>query len=111
MRAILSPSASTRSHRTFSRLAEPGVAPYDLAIFDEAHTLSARLESDFRFRKTDRYRVAGTRADDREYRLPCACRHLLLLMATPHMGKDFPYYALWRLLEPEALSTKGAFDA
>jgi hypothetical protein len=27
------------------------------------------------------------------------------------MGKDFPYYCLWRLLEPEALSTKEAFDA
>ena len=26
------------------------------------------------------------------------------------MGKDFQYYALWRLLEPEALSTKEAFD-
>ena len=27
------------------------------------------------------------------------------------MGKDFPYYRLWRLLEPEVLSTKEAFDA
>lgn len=101
--------------RTFARLAEPGVASYDLAIFDEAHKLSARLEGDFTVRKTDRYRVAeaisGARADDRDYRLPWACRHLLLLTATPHMGKDFPYYSLWRLLEPEALSTKEAFDA
>ncbi len=101
--------------RTFSRLAESAVAPYDLAIFDEAHKLSARLEGDFTVRKTDRYRVAeaiaGARSDDRDYRLPWACRHLLLLTATPHMGKDFPYYSLWRLLEPEALSTKEAFDA
>ena len=37
--------------------------------------------------------------------------HLLLLTATPHMGKDFPYYALWRLLEPEVLSTVDAFNA
>lgn len=68
--------------RTFSRLAEPGVAPYDLAIFDEAHKLSARLEGDFTVRKTDRYRVAeaiaGARSDDRDYHLPWACRHLLL---------------------------------
>jgi superfamily II DNA or RNA helicase len=101
--------------RTFARLTEAGVAPYDLAVFDEAHKLSARLESDFTIRKTDRYRVAeaiaGARTDDREYRLSWYCRHLLLLTATPHMGKDFPYYALWRLLEPETLSTKEAFDA
>ena len=96
-------------------MAEPGVAPYDLAIFDEAHKLSARIEGDFTVRKTGRYRVAeaiaGARTDDREYRLSWACRHLLLLTATPHMGKDYPYYALWRLLEPEVLSTKEAFDA
>ena len=35
---------------------------------------------------------------------------LLLLTATPHMGKDYPYYALWRLLEPEVLTTTEAFD-
>ena len=103
------------SDRTFARVAEAGVAPYDLAIFDEAHKLSARIEGDFTVRKTGRYRVAeaiaGARTDDREYRLLWACRHLLLLTATPHMGKDYPYYALWRLLEPEALSTKEAFDA
>ena len=27
------------------------------------------------------------------------------------MGKDYPYYALWRLLEPDALSTLDAFNA
>ena len=27
------------------------------------------------------------------------------------MGKDFPYYALWRLLEPDVLSTVDAFNA
>ncbi len=27
------------------------------------------------------------------------------------MGKDFPYFALWRLLEPEVLSTVDAFNA
>ena len=26
------------------------------------------------------------------------------------MGKDYPYYALWRLLEPEVLATPEAFD-
>jgi Helicase conserved C-terminal domain/Domain of unknown function (DUF3883) len=38
-----------------------------------------------------------------------ACHHLLLLTATPHMGKDFPYYCLWRLMEPDVLSTDRAF--
>src|ERR1043165_8467096 len=33
------------------------------------------------------------------------------MSATPHMGKDFPYYALWRLLEPEALATVDAFNS
>jgi superfamily II DNA or RNA helicase/DNA-binding XRE family transcriptional regulator len=101
--------------RVFSRLGEPDVAPYDLAIFDEAHKLSIRLDPDFTIRRTDRYRlaesIAGVRSDDPDYRLPWNCRHLLLLTATPHMGKDYPYYGLWRLLEPEALSTKEAFDA
>jgi hypothetical protein len=27
------------------------------------------------------------------------------------MGKDFPYYAIWRLLEPDVLSTVDAFNA
>ena len=27
------------------------------------------------------------------------------------MGKDFPYHCLWRLLEPEVLSTFDAFNA
>jgi len=36
---------------------------------------------------------------------------MLLLTATPHMGKDFPYYCLWRLLAPDALATFDAFQA
>lgn len=101
--------------RMLARLREPDVAPYDLAIFDEAHKLSARLEDGFTIRRTERYKLAealaGVHGLDPAYRLPWSCRHLLLLTATPHMGKDFPYYCLWRLLEPEVLSTKEAFDA
>jgi len=101
--------------RVLARLREPDVAPYDLVIFDEAHKLSARLEEGFTLRRTARYKlaeaVAGVHSVDPAYRLPWSCRHLLLLTATPHMGKDFPYYCLWRLLEPEVLSTKEAFDA
>lgn len=101
--------------RMFSRLQEPSVIPYDLMILDEAHKLSADREPDFRVRKTDRYRLAealaGIRSENPRWQLQWSCHHLLLLTATPHMGKDFPYYCLWRLLEPEVLSTFDAFNA
>src|SRR6266702_3313742 len=97
----------------FSRLQESTVEPYDLVIFDEAHKLSADREPDFSVRKTDRYllaeALAGIARGEPRWQLEWSCRHLLLLTATPHMGKDFPYYCLWRLLEPEVLSTVDAF--
>jgi superfamily II DNA or RNA helicase len=99
--------------RVFDRLQEPSVTPYDLVIFDEAHKLSADRDKDFSLRTTGRYRLAealaGIRTDNDRWQLPWGCHHLLLLTATPHMGKDFPYYALWRLLEPDMLSTIEAF--
>jgi len=98
--------------RTFARLQE-GIEPYDLVVFDEAHKLSADREPDFRVRKTDRYRLAealaGLAVDNDRWRLSWSAQHLLLLTATPHMGKDFPYYCLWRLLCPDALPTYEAF--
>jgi superfamily II DNA or RNA helicase/transcriptional regulator with XRE-family HTH domain len=101
--------------RMFSRLAEESVEPYDLVVFDEAHKLSADREQDLTVRRTERYRLAealcgvgGTREDRR---LNWSCPNVLLLTATPHMGKDFPYYCLWRLLEPEVLSTFEAFGS
>ena len=99
--------------RMFSRLQEAATLPYDLVIFDEAHKLSADREPDFRVRKTGRYRVAealaGIRAEQTRWRLDWSATHVLLLTATPHMGKDYPYYALWRLLLPDVLSTYEAF--
>ncbi len=95
--------------RMFGRLRESSTAPYDLIIFDEAHKLSADRSADFRIRKTDRYRLAeslaGVSGKDRQWRLGWQARHLLLLTATPHMGKAYPYFALWRLLEPEVFTT------
>ena len=100
--------------RMFARLREKEVEPYDLVVFDEAHKLSCDRGNDFRVRKTDRYRlaeaIAGVHTGDRAWQLPWHAHHLLLLTATPHMGKDFPYYAIWRLLEPEVLTTVEAFD-
>jgi len=100
--------------RLFSRLKEPSVEPYDLVVFDEAHKLSADRGSDLRVRKTDRYclaeALAGIRGLHERWTLGWSAHHLLLLTATPHMGKDYPYYALWRLFDSEALSTPEAFN-
>jgi superfamily II DNA or RNA helicase len=102
------------SPRMFARLRETTVAPYDLVIFDEAHKLAADRGNDLRVRKTDRYclaeAIAGVQSRNSHWRLGWNAHHLLLLTATPHMGKDYPYYALWRLLEPEMLATPDAFD-
>jgi len=100
--------------RMFARLAEEDVEPYDLVVFDEAHKLSCDRGAEFRIRKTGRYKlaeaVAGVYTGDEGWSLPWQAHHLLLLTATPHMGKDYPYYALWRLLEPEVLATFEAFE-
>lgn len=100
--------------RMFDRLQESGVTPYDLVIFDEAHKLAADRGNDFRVHLTRRYRLAealaGAYSGCGEYRPMWSARHLLLLTATPHMGKDYPYYALWRLLDPAIFATQEAFD-
>jgi len=102
------------SPRVFSCLRDPQVTPYDLVVFDEAHKLAADRGTDLHVRKTDRYclaeALAGVRSNDNRWYLDWSAHHLLLLTATPHMGKDYPYYALWRLLEPEILATIDAFN-
>ena len=104
--------------RTFARLRDApasGAAPYDLVVFDEAHKLAAHQRQDLSVDKTDRYRLAealaGLPADEPRWELGWSATHVLLLTATPHMGKDFPYYCLWRLLAPDALATLDAFRA
>lgn len=78
--------------RMFSRLSEPEIVSYDLVIFDEAHKLSADREADYSIRRSKRYQLAealaGIETDDDRSSLPWR-RHLLLLTATPHMGKDY----------------------
>ena len=100
--------------RSFRRLADPATPAYDLVVFDEAHKLAAHREPDFRVRKTGRYQLAealaGAGADSARWSLHWSAQHLLLLTATPHMGKDDPYYFLWRLLLPDTLATGDAFD-
>ena len=97
----------------FDRLRSAGVAPYDLAVFDEAHKLSAARERR-RTRKSRRYQLAealsGCAAPESRFAgLGWSARHLLLLTATPHMGKDSPYHHLWRLLDPQVLGAEEAF--
>ena len=75
--------------------------PYDLVVFDEAHKLSARYEPDETVDKSKRYELAEQIAAQQ--------KNLLLLTATPHMGKDDAYYFLWRLLLPENLAAQKAF--
>ncbi len=100
--------------RIFAHLRNPETAAYDLVVFDEAHKLSANRQPGFRVRKTDRYKlaeaIAAAGSDSAAWTLPWSAQHLLLLTATPHMGKDYPYYALWRLLLPETLTTLDAFN-
>ena len=100
--------------RMFAHLGDAATEPYDLVVFDEAHKLSADRQPDFRVRKTERYRlaeaIAGAGGGDTRWALPWSAQHLLLLTATPHMGKDYPYYYLWRLLLPETLPTYDAFE-
>ena len=100
--------------RVFGHLRDAETLAYDLVVFDEAHKLSASQQPDYRVRKTDRYRlaeaVAGAEVDDERWTLPWSAQHLLLLTATPHMGRDYPYFALWRLLLPDVLQTPDAFN-
>ena len=98
-----------RGDAAFAALREPDVEPYDLVVFDEAHKLSVHQDKDG-VDKTKRYRLAEALAGrpDPESRfagLGWSARHLLLLTATPHMGRDLPYHYLWRLLDPQAFST------
>ena len=102
------------SDRVFARMGEADVEPYDLVVFDEAHKLACDRGNDFKIRKTDRYKlaesIAGVHDCEEDWRLPWHAHHLLLLTATPHMGKDYPYYAIWRLLDPEVLATIDVFE-
>ena len=95
----------------FSHLRE--AEPYDLVVFDEAHKLSVYQMADGQVKPTKKYQLAEALAGvpllDEAWTLPWSARHLLLLTATPHMGHDYPFYGLWRLLDPEVFATEDAF--
>lgn len=75
---------------------------FDLVVFDEAHKL-AWSDPKRKDSQTRRYRLAEA--------LTTRTTHLLLLTATPHMGKLFPYFALWRILDSKIFTTPDALPA
>ena len=101
-----------RGATAFRALADSGTPPYDLVVFDEAHKLGASSNRG-RVERTQRYKLAEALAGCPpvpEYAaLGWSARHLLLLTATPHMGKDSPYHHLWRLLDHQVFGAEEAF--
>ena len=109
--------------RMLTRLREPEVAPYDLAIFDEAHKLAARLEDGFTLRRTERYKSGGgaRRGPQRGSRIwaPMALppsdashRHAahgqglpLLLSLAPARTRNFVYRGSFRCLSARVART------
>lgn len=71
-------------------LAKLGAAEWDLVIVDEAHKMSARLYAD-KLNKTKRFALGELLGDH--------TRHLLLLTATPHNGKNEDFLAFMTLLD------------
>jgi len=69
---------------------------WDVAVFDEAHHLTARRSSDDSIERTQRYQVGEAVADNSD--------SLLLLTGTPHKGKSDQFYFLVSLLDPYRFS-------
>ena len=103
---------TVRGEGAFAALADSETEPYDLVVFDEAHKLGA-AKSGGRVVKTRRYKfaeaLAGCPPAPGYAALTWSARHLLLLTATPHMGRDSPYHHLWRLLDHRVFGAEEAF--
>jgi len=67
-------------------------AEWDIAIFDEAHHLTARRDNDGNKSRTKRYRVGEAVSPNTDA--------LLFLTGTPHNGKSDQFYYMMDLLEP-----------
>ena len=67
-------------------------AGWDLAIFDEAHKLAAHFFGN-KLEKTGRFKLAE--------KLGACTRHLLLMTATPHNGKDADFQLFLSLLDSD----------
>lgn len=68
-----------------------GLSEWDLIVVDEAHKMSATFFSSEEIKYTKRYRLGEL--------LGRVARHLLLLSATPHNGKEEDFQLFLRLLD------------
>jgi SNF2 family DNA or RNA helicase len=88
-----SSSLVSSSERTPGALQTRAIeAGWDLVVFDEAHKLSASY-SGSRVEKTGRFRFAE--------RIGARTRHLLLMTATPHNGKEDSFQLFLSLLDSD----------
>ena len=78
--------------RSDDLIAKLEASDWDLVIVDEAHKMSAHRYGD-ELRRTKRF-VLGEKLRD-------CTRHLLLLTATPHNGKNEDFLAFMTLIDPE----------
>jgi superfamily II DNA or RNA helicase len=69
------------------------MAGWDLVIFDEAHKLSAHYYGRDKIKRTRRFELAEA--------LGQCCRHLLLMTATPHNGKEADFQLFLSLLDSD----------
>jgi len=67
-------------------------AGWDLVVFDEAHKLAAHFDGN-KLEKTGRFKLAE--------KLGACTRHLLLMTATPHNGKDADFQLFLSLLDSD----------
>jgi superfamily II DNA or RNA helicase len=79
----------SRNEELQEKLCAPG---WDLAVFDEAHKLSAHYFGS-KLEKTGRFRFAE--------KLGAHARHLLLMTATPHNGKEEDFQLFLSLLDSD----------
>src|SRR6202012_397470 len=81
----------SRNEELQDKLCAPG---WDLAVFDEAHKLAAHY-SGSKLDKTARFEFAE--------KLGATTRHLLLMTATPHNGKEEGFQLFLSLLDSDRL--------
>ena len=78
--------------RSEELIAKVKASDWDLVIVDEAHKMSAHRYGD-ELRRTKRFLLGETLRE--------CTRHLLLLTATPHNGKNEDFLAFMTLIDPE----------
>jgi superfamily II DNA or RNA helicase len=70
-------------------------AEWDLVVVDEAHKMSATYDPSGEKRRTGRYKLGQLLAH------PDRTRHLLLMTATPHRGKEADFQLFMQLLDED----------